>query len=416
MEKKKIPTEKGNFLAIFYEELSKNSLTIIVLSILSGLILGGVLVVFTSPEVYKAFAESFSKGLSTAWHLVSLTYTSLLLGAFGDPAKISAAFRSGDHKAIINAMAPFFESLVVTTPYLYTGLAVALGFRAGLFNIGAEGQVLVGTIAAAWAGWSFKGLPAIIHVPLAMGTGALAGGIWGFIPGILKVKTGAHEVINTIMMNYVAYYLIYYLIAAPLRDPTSVTPKTPYILPSAHLYRFFPDPIRFHLGFFIAIALAFVIWFFLFKTTWGYELRSVGLNPNASRYAGINITVVTVAAMSLSGAIAGMAGASELLGVNWQQSQALSSGYGFDSIALALLAQNHPLGVILTSLLFGFMRSGSKVMQLRAGIPKDIISILQAFIIMFIAAPAIIRTIYRLKQPDKKGAEKPAPAAREDGS
>lgn len=415
MDKSKIPAKKANFLTIFYEEMSRSSFTIIILSILSGLILGGVLVVFTSPEVYKAFAESFGKGLATSWHLVSETYTSLLLGAFGDPAKILAAFRGGEKKAILEAINPFFESLVVTTPYLFTGLAVALGFRGGVFNIGAEGQVLVGTIAAAWAGWSFTGLPAIIHVPLAMGMGALAGGLWGFVPGLLKVKTGAHEVINTIMMNYIAYYLIYYLIAAPLRDPTSVTPKTPYILPSAHLYRFFPDPIRFHLGFFIAIALAFVVWFFLFKTTWGYELRSVGLNPNASRYAGINITVVTVAAMTLSGAIAGLAGASELLGVNYQQSQALSSGYGFDSIALALLAGNHPLGVILTSLLFGFMRSGSKVMQLRAGIPKDIISILQAFIIMFIAAPAIIRTIYRLKQPDKKEPDKLMPAKPEDG-
>ena len=405
---KKIGAEKGNFLAIFYEELSNNSLTIILLSILSGFILGGILVIVTSPDVYKAFSESFIKGIITSWQEVVITYSSLLLGAFGDPAKISAAFRSGDQKAILDAISPFFESLVVATPYIFTSLAVALGFRAGVFNIGAEGQVLIGGITAAWAGWYFKGLPAIIHVPLALGFGALGGGIWGFIPGWLKVKTGAHEVINTIMMNYIAYYLVYYLISAPLRDPNEVTPKTPWILDSAHLFRFFPDSIRFHLGFFLAISVAFVIWFLLFKTTWGYEIRSVGLNPNASRYAGINITLVIVAAMSLSGAIAGLGGASEILGVNWRQSQALSSGYGFDSIALALLAQNHPLGVILTSLLFGFMRSGSKVMQLRAGIPKDIISILQAFIILFIAAPAIVRTVYRLKKPTIKDAAIPS--------
>ena len=172
-----------------------------------------------------------------------------------------------------------------------------------------------------------------------------------------------------------------------------------WILDSAKLFRFFPDPIRFHIGFFIAIAVAVLIWFLLFKTTWGYEIRSVGLNPNASKYAGMNITVVTVAAMAFSGAIAGMGGASEIMGVYWRQSQSLSTGYGFDSIALALLAQNHPLGVILTAILFGFLRSGSKVMQLRAGIPIYIINILQAFIILFLAAPAIIRTIYRLKQP-----------------
>ena len=399
MKNTKISGDKGNFLSIFYEEISKSSLTIILLSILSGFIMGGILVIVTSPEVYKAFSLSLIQGISTSWKMVIDTYSSLLLGAFGDPAKISAAIRSGEQKAILNAISPFFESLVVATPYIFTGLAVALGFRAGVFNIGAEGQVLIGGIAAAWAGWSFKGLPPIIHVPLALGAGALGGAVWGFVPGWLKVKTGAHEVINTIMMNYVAYFLVYYLISAPLRDPQEVTPKTPWILESAHLFRFFPEPIRFHLGFFIAIAVAVLVWLLLFKTTWGYEIRMVGLNPNAARYAGINITFVTVAAMSLSGAIAALAGASEILGVNWRQSQALSSGYGFDSIALALLAQNHPLGVILTALLFGFMRSGSKVMQLRAGIPIDIISILQAFIILFIAAPAIIRTIYRLKKP-----------------
>jgi ABC-type uncharacterized transport system permease subunit len=265
----------------------------------------------------------------------------------------------------------------------------------------------VGGIAAAWAGWTFKGLSPWIHVPLAMLIGALAGALWGFVPGILKAKTGAHEVITTIMMNYVAYYLIYYLIAAPLRDPNEVVPKTPWVLESARLYRFFPEPVRFHLGFFIAIAVAFVIWFILFKTTWGYEIRSVGLNPHASKYAGMNITLITVLTMALSGAIAGMAGANEILGVSWRQSQALTSGYGFDSIALALLAQNNPLGVILTALLFGFMRSGSRVMQLRAGTPIYIINILQAFIILFIAAPVIIRTIYRLKKPSGNDGSKP---------
>ena len=392
-------TDKRNFFSIFYEELSKSSLTIIILSIISGFIMGGILVILTSPEVYRAFGTSFIAGISASWKIVANTYSSLFLGAFGDPAKISAAFSSGDKALILKAITPFLESLVVATPYIFTGVAVALGFRAGLFNIGAEGQVLVGGIAAAWAGWTFTGLSPWIHVPLAMLVGALAGGLWGFVPGWLKAKTGAHEVITTIMMNYVAYYLVYYLISAPLRDPNEVVPKTPLILPSAHLFRFFPDPIRFHIGFFIAIGVAFLIWFILFKTTWGYEIRSVGLNRNASKYAGMNITMVTILTMVLSGALAGMAGANEILGVSFRQSQALSSGYGFDSIALALLAQNNPLGVILTALLFGFLKSGSRLMQLSAGTPIYIINILQAFIIVFIAAPAIIRTIYRLKKP-----------------
>lgn len=402
MNKETNSVEKRNFLSVFYEELSRSSLTIIILSIICGFILGGVLVILTSPEVYKAFGISFWQGLSASWKMVATTYSSLFLGAFGDPAKITAAFKSGDSVLIQKALSPFFESLVVSTPYLFTGVAVALGFRAGVFNIGAEGQLLVGTIAAGWAGWTFKGLSPWVHVPICLLFGALAGGLWGFVPGWLKVKTGAHEVITTIMMNYISYYLIYYLIAVPMKDPNEIVPKTPWILESAHLYRFFPDPIRFHLGFFIAIVVAFLVWILLFKTTWGYEIRSVGLNMNASKYAGMNITVVTVGAMALSGAIAGLGGASEIMGVYWRQSQALSTGYGFDSIALALLAQNHPLGVILTALLFGFLRNGSKVMQLRAGIPIYIVNILQAFIILFLAAPAIIRTIFRLKEPSAK--------------
>jgi ABC-type uncharacterized transport system permease subunit len=408
MTKTKTHGDKRNFFSIFYEELSKSSLTIIILSIISGFIMGGILVILTSPEVYKAFGSSFTAGLATSWKIVANTYASLFLGAFGDPGKIFRALYSRDSALILKAFTPFLESLVVATPYIFTGVAVALGFRAGLFNIGAEGQVLVGGIAAAWAGWTFSGLSAWIHVPLAMLVGALFGGLWGFIPGWLKAKTGAHEVITTIMMNYVAYYLVYYLISSPLRDPNEVVPKTPVILESAHLYRFFPGEVRFHLGFFIAIAVAILIWFILFKTTWGYEIRSVGLNPNASKYAGMKITIITIATMALSGAIAGMAGANEILGVSWRQTQALSSGYGFDSIALALLAQNNPLGVILTALLFGFLRSGSRVMQLRAGTPIYIINILQAFIILFIAAPAIIRTIYRLKQPAIKEVSKSA--------
>ncbi len=394
--------EKKNFLTIFYEELSKNTLTIIILSIISGFILGGILVILTTPEVYQAYGRSLGEGLAASWKIVAKTYSSLFIGSFGDPAKIRAAFATGDALQIKKSLSPFFESLVVTTPYLFSGVAVALGFKAGMFNIGAEGQVQIGGIAAAWAGWTFTGLSPWVHVPLAFMVGAAAGGLWGFVPGWLKVKTGAHEVITTIMMNYVAYYLIYYLIASPFKDPKEVVPKTPWVLDSAKLLRLFPDINRFHIGFFIAIVVAVVVWFVLFKTTWGYQIRSVGLNPHASRYAGMNITAVTVLAMVASGAIAGMAGANEILGVSWRQSQALASGYGFDSIALALLAQNHPLGVILTALLFGFLKSGSRVMQLNAGVPIYIINILQAFIIMFIAAPAIIRTIYRLRSPSVK--------------
>ena len=399
MEKKLIPVKKNAF-RIFLEESSKNSITIIFLAIFTGLVLGGILAAATSVEIYDAFGKSFGSGIGATLNLIWKTYSSLFIGAFGTPSKMIAALRGGDGAAILAAFKPFLESLVVTTPYLFTGLAIAMGFRAGVFNIGAEGQLFMGSIMAGWAGWTFKGLPPIVHIPLSLGVGILAGGLWGFIPGWLKAKTGAHEVINTIMMNYIAFNFAEYLISGPFQDPNEAF-KTPFIQESAHLYRFFEPPLRLHIGFFLAIAVAILIWYMLFKTTWGFEFRSVGLNPHASKYAGINSSLITILAMSISGAIAGLAGATEILGVNFRQTQALSTGYGFDAIAIALLANNHPLGVILTAMLFGFMRSGSRVMQLKTGIPIDIISILQALIIFFIAAPAIIRTIFRLKEPTK---------------
>ncbi len=260
----------------------------------------------------------------------------------------------------------------------------------------------MGAIFSTFVGYSIKGVPAIIHIPLALLAGFLGGALWGYIPGWLKAKTGAHEVINTIMMNYVAFRFSEWMLSGPMKRPNSFNPISPTIEPSAMLPKFFPDPIRFHLGFFIALLVAWLVYWFMFKTTWGFQLRTVGANPNAAKYAGMSIVTTTVLAMSLSGGLAGLAGANEVLGVNHSLALAFSSGYGFDSIALALLGNNHPLGVIFASLLFGTLRNGATNMQVAAGIPIDIISVLQAIILAFIAAPAIIRTIYRLRTPSKE--------------
>jgi simple sugar transport system permease protein len=196
----------------------------------------------------------------------------------------------------------------------------------------------------------------------------------------------------------VAFRLSEWLLNGPLMRPGTANPVSPFIEKSAELPRFFPDPIRFHLGFFVALAVAAFVYWFLFKTTLGFELRTVGANPYSAKYAGMNITRNLVIAMCMSGALAGLAGANEVLGVNHNLANAFSSGYGFDSIALALLGNSHPLGVVLASLLFGTLRSGATRMQNVAQIPVDIISIIQALVIAFIAAPAIIRAIYRLKE------------------
>ncbi len=401
--------------SVFLEEISRTDspsrfgklgqvALIPILAVITGLAIGAIIIILTSESVYAAFGNSFIGGIQEAFSVVYQAYWSLFTGAVGDPAKIRAALQSGDQELIRRAFNPFFDSLVTTTPYIFAGLAVALGFRTGLFNIGVEGQLYLGAVAATYIGYSFTSLPPILHIPLALLGGALGGAVWGFIPGWLKAKTGGHEVINTIMMNYIAIRFTEWLVKGPLKRPEAQNPISPVILESAQLPRLFGDPIRFHVGFFIALAIAWLVWWYLFRTKMGFDLRTVGANANAARYAGMNIVRSTVLAMSLSGALAGMTGANEIMGVNHFFVSSFSPGYGFDAIALALLGKNHPLGVVLSAFLFGFLRSGATSMQLNAGIPVDIISVLQALVLAFIAAPAIIRTIYRLKDPSEKEA------------
>ena len=318
----------------------------------------------------------------------------------GDPSRIVQALGSGDATAIRRAFNPILESLVQATPYIFAGLAVAVGFRSGLFNIGVEGQLFIGAAAATYVGYSITGLPAYIHMPLAFLAGAAGGAFWAFIPGFLKAKTGGHEVINTIMMNWIAFRFTEWLLSGPMTRPGSGgLPLSPIIQDPAKIPQFFPSPIRFHAGFFIALIAAWLVWWLLFKTTWGLNLRTVGTNPRAARYAGLNTSKSIMIGMTLSGALAGMAGAVQILAVNHSMALGLSSGYGFDSIALALIGNNHPAGVILSSLLFGTLRNGATRMMVVSAIPIDIVDVIQAIILMFVAAPAIICTIYRLRKP-----------------
>lgn len=369
------------------------------LAIFTGLVLSGIIIILTAPEFYAGLRISIWEGLKAAYHSVRVAYSALFTGAFGSPSEIFAALGSGDSAAVRQAFYPFFESLVAATPYIFGGLALALGFRVGLFNIGAEGQVFMGAIFATYAGYAITGLPFLLHMPIAFLAGAVGGGLWGFIPGILKAKTGANEVINTIMLNYVAYRLSEWLLNGPMQRPGAFNPVSPVVLESAWLPRLFQDPIRFHLGFFIALLFAWLVYWFLWRTKWGFSLRMVGSNQHAARYAGVSVTVGIVMGMTLAGALAGLAGGNEVLGVNRSLAMAFSSGYGFDSIAIALLGNSHPLGVVLAALLFGALRNGATAMQLAAGIPIDIVSVVQAMVLVFIAAPAIIRTLYRLRAP-----------------
>ena len=377
--------------------------TIPVLAIFTGLIIGALLIAITSQTVWAAFGQGIGKGLSQAWSEVITAYRALFTGSLGDPARIVRAIGGGDAREIRSAFNPILESLVQATPYIFAGLAVALGFRSGLFNIGVEGQLFIGAACATYVGYSITGLPAWLHMPLAFIAGAAGGAFWAFIPGFLKAKTGGHEVINTIMMNWIAFRFTEWLLSGPMSRPGSGgLPLSPIIQETAKIPQFFPSPIRFHAGFFIALLIAYLVWWLLFKTTWGLNLRTVGTNPRAARYAGLDTSKSIILGMTLSGALAGMAGAVQILAVNHSMALGLSSGYGFDSIALALIGNNHPLGVVLSSLLFGTLRNGATRMMVVSAIPIDIVDVIQAIILMFVAAPAIIRSIYRLRKPKQE--------------
>lgn len=298
----------------------------------------------------------------------------------------------------------FTEVLVKTTPYILCGMAVAIGFRCGLFNIGVEGRMLIGSLFAVYVGYQFS-LPAIVHIPLALLCGVLGGVLYALIPAILKIKTGAHEVINTIMLNYVAYNLIDFLVNGPLRDLSGSIPRTPFIADSAKIPLIL-SAYRLHYGFIAAIVLAICMHYFFKKTTFGFEIKTTGANTHAAKYGGINTDKSVIMSMCISGGLAGLAGAFIILGVNHNLPAAFSGGYGFDSIAIALLAKGHFISIIPAAALWGALRVGAATMQIRSNISVDMINIIQALVVMFIAADSIVRFLLRIKTKDEDGALK----------
>ncbi|ADC50031.1 ABC-type uncharacterized transport system, permease component [Alkalihalophilus pseudofirmus OF4] len=294
------------------------------------------------------------------------------------------------------------ETIRMMTPLILAGLAVAFAFRTGLLNIGVEGQLIVGWLASVYVGIAFD-LPAVLHLPMAILAGALAGALWGFIPGLLKAKFQVHEVIVTIMMNYIALYTANAIIRSYLLVPGE---RTESINQSASLSSPFlqslTDFSRLHWGFVVAILACVIMWFILWRTTKGYELRAVGLNQHASQYAGMNVQRNIILSMLISGGFAGVAGAMEGLGTYGYMSILSGfSGLGFDGIAVALLGANTAIGVVLASFLFGGLKIGALNMQSQAGVPTELVEIVIALIIFFVASSYIIRWVMnRVKKED----------------
>jgi simple sugar transport system permease protein len=384
-------------VARFEGERWYRALLIPALAFFTALVIGALLIVFTNEDALREWAGAFrhpGQALSASFTAVREAYTALFTGALGHPTEIARAIASGQFSEIQSSLSPLSETIVATTPLVFVGLSVALGFRAGLFNIGAEGQMNMGAVVAAAIGISFTSVPEPIHLVLMILGGFIGGALWGSIPGFLKAKTGAHEVITTIMLNFIAVSLLLYLLstdffaqqAEPISKP--VRPAYPHL---------FGSGLRVHLGIVVAILVAAAVAWLLRRTTIGFEFRAVGANPEAARAAGMDPSRTTVVVLTLAGGLAGLAGAGQLASVTPSLIPSFASGLGFDGIAIALLARARPAGVVAAALLFGALRAGGRSMQVITQTPIDIILVIQAVVIAFVAAPTLVRSLYRIK-------------------
>jgi general nucleoside transport system permease protein len=388
------------------------------LSVVTALLVGAIVIVLTDFESLSLITTDPARALfsvdtingrtviSGALGGVVNAYGAMLSGAFGDPGRIITAFQTGNQRDIATAIRPITETLFATMPLIFTGLAVAISFRAGMFNIGGDGQLMIGALAATIAAIVLAGkVPAAGILLLALLLATAAGGFWGFIPGFLKARTGAHEVITTIMLNYIAALVVFFALRSPdLRAAGSTSPVSKNLAPIVDVPNIISLPsIRLDYGFVVALVMAVLVSWLLFRTTKGFELRAAGFNLTAARYAGMSAGGSMMLAMALSGALAGMGGGFMVIGTVGQLTLDLSGGIGFTAIALALLAALRPSGVVMAALLFGALTNGGKLMGVQSGIPFDLLVFIMALVIMFVAAPGLIRSIWRVK------VAKPAP-------
>ncbi|MFM7828534.1 MAG: ABC transporter permease [Actinomycetota bacterium] len=353
------------------------SLRYTLLALLASLLVGAVIIVVTDIDALKV--GDYGKAFTT----VLTAYRSLFEGSFWGLRSIS-------------------NTITGTTPLLLSGLAVSVAFKAGLFNIGATGQMLAGGMTALWVGFTMSG-PGWLQVPLAVLAGAIGGAIFGGIAGVLKARTGAHEVITTIMLNSIASFLVLWLLKTTVfQREGRPDPISKLIADEAHLPRLFGflegrSDLVAHSGFFVALLATYGYWYLLKRTTLGFELRATGLNSDAAKYAGMKSKTLMVVAMLLAGGFAGMAGATEVLGTYGYASTSLAGNIGFDAIAVALLGQSSPIGTLVSALLFGALQAGGRSMQANTDVPVDLIIVLRALIVMFVAAPLLVKAMFRVK-------------------
>jgi ABC-type uncharacterized transport system permease subunit len=379
---------------------SANPLVVVALSFVVAIIVGSVLIAVTDVPTRKAaehFSSDPSAAFSHAWKAISGAYVALFQGAIFDPHLVG-------HGNVWHDFNPLSETLLNATPLILVGLSVGLAFRTGLFNIGGQGQIILGAICAGYVGFTWH-LPPVLHVLIAVVAGTIGGAAWGGVAGYLKAKSGAHEVISTIMLNYVALNLLAYLLkTSAFRRKGSNQAISPLVRGTSRLPHLLPAPLRVQFGLIIALAAAAGIGWLLKRGKLGFTLRAVGASPNAARTAGMDVGRTYVIAMLLAGGLAGLAGVSQVLGTNFSLTNDVDAGIGFDGITVALLGRAKPWPTVAAGLLFGALHAGSVVMQARTGTSIDLVNVLQALIVLFIAAPAFVRAVLRIRAGDDSGA------------
>ena len=376
-----------------FREITSGNAVLSLLAVVLAILIGGVLIAFTDSDVQETAGYFFARPgdfFSAIGAAVGGAYLALFQGSVYD-------FRRDD---FLSAIKPLTQTLVFATPLIAAGLGVAIAFRVGLFNIGGRGQIIVGAAFAGYASFAWD-LPAVIHVIVAVLMGIIGGALWGAIAGLLKARTGAHEVIVTIMLNYVAYYLISFLLRTDLlKNPGSNNPKTPPAAENAILQPILGDGFKLHWGFVLVVAATFLAWWLIDRSSLGFKFRAVGLNPHAARVAGIKVERLYIYVMLIAGAYAGLAASTEVLGTTTSGfTSGVDAGIGFDAITVALLGRSTPWGTFAAGILFGAFKAGGFTMQASQGIPIDIVLVVQSLIVLFIAAPPLVRAVFRLPQP-----------------
>lgn len=377
-------------------KITQGNAIISVLAVVLALIVGGIMIALTDDRVQQTAGYFFARPsdmLLAVWQSVSGAYVALFQGAIYNFGADS----------FVKGIRPLTETLTFATPLIAAGLGVALAFRIGMFNIGGRGQMLMAAAAAGWVAFSFD-LPWGIHLVVALVAGIIAGALWGGIAGFLKARTGAHEVIVTIMLNYIAYYLISWMLRTPglLQAPGSSNPKTPPMKDTAIFPELLGPQFNLHFGFILVVLATVLVWWILARSSLGFQFRAVGENPNAARVAGINVNGMYIIGMLIAGGLVGLAGVNQVLGtITTGFTSNIDAGIGFDAITVALLGRSTPWGTFAAAVLFGAFKAGGFSMQASQQIPIDIVTVVQALIVLFIAAPPLVRTIFFLPSPER---------------